>query len=94
MAAALLPWTNTSARAQTPDQTQPQAQPVNPEEQRTEPPAQRIPQQQTARTGALQGLILDTDDRSLPGVRVQLSPAPATTQSQSAAAPEIAGPRR
>ncbi len=40
--------------------------------QRAEPPPQRIPQQQTAKTGALQGMLLDENGRPLAGVRVQL----------------------
>jgi hypothetical protein len=46
--------------------------------QRTEPPQQRIPQQQTAKTGALQGMLLDENGRPLAGVRVQIANMPPT----------------
>jgi hypothetical protein len=46
------------------------------ETQRTGPPQQRIPQQQTSRTGALQGMLLDENGRPLPGVGVQLASRP------------------
>jgi len=46
------------------------------ETQRSAPVPQRIPQQQAAKTGALQGMLLDEDGRPLPGVRVQLANRP------------------
>jgi hypothetical protein len=48
-----------------------------PSQQRSSPTQLRIPQQQTATTGALQGMLLDENGRSLPGVRVQLANRPA-----------------
>ena len=54
---------------------EPQQEPQQEQQRRTEPPERRIPQQQNLKTGALQGLLLDGDDRSLPGVRVDLVPA-------------------
>ena len=77
VAAALLPWSIVAARAQTPGQPKP----ADTQEQRTPPPERRIPQQQTTKTGALQGLLLDQDGRSLPGVRLVLVPAESTLTS-------------
>ena len=75
----MLPWHSGSARAQIPTQTTgkiPEQTPaVDAQQQRTPPPERRIPQQLTAKTGALQGLLLDEDGRSLAGVRVELVPA-------------------
>ena len=62
------------AQAQT-SPPEPQQEPQQEQQRRTEPPERRIPQQQNLKTGALQGLLLDGDDRSLPGVRVDLVPA-------------------
>jgi len=74
LAAALLPWTSGPAQAQTVPPPSQQESPPS-QQQRTPPPERRIPQQQTQTTGALQGLLLDEDGRSLAGVRVELVPA-------------------
>jgi hypothetical protein len=46
--------------------------------QRTPPAPVRIPQQPVAKTGALQGMVLDAEGRPLPGVRVELQGLPPT----------------
>ena len=60
---------------QAPAQTAPEIPPqIN--VQRTPPPPQRIPQQLVSTYGALQGLILDTAGRPVPGVVVSLEGGP------------------
>ncbi len=44
------------------------------EVQRSGSPSQRIPQQRNAITGALQGMVMDADQRPLPGIEVRLIP--------------------
>ncbi len=60
-----------------PQPQSPQGQPSvpAPEIQTTLPPEQRIPQQKTARNGALQGILFDENGRPLAGVAVQLTAA-------------------
>ena len=60
-----------------PQPQSPQGQPSMPapQIQTTLPPAQRIPQQKTARNGALQGILYDENGRPLAGVGVQLTTA-------------------
>ncbi|MGA2537368.1 MAG: carboxypeptidase-like regulatory domain-containing protein, partial [Terracidiphilus sp.] len=47
----------------------------NAQDQTTQPPERRIPQQKPATTGAVQGILFDEDGRPLPGVMVRLESA-------------------
>ncbi len=80
-AAALLAAATSAALAQTSSAPSDPQQPTETQEQRTPPVEVHIPQQQAPKTGALQGLLLDDNGRSLPGVEVQLSPAPPIVES-------------
>ncbi|MES2390167.1 MAG: carboxypeptidase-like regulatory domain-containing protein [Acidobacteriota bacterium] len=53
--------------------------PAPPLDARTAPAQQRIPQQRTAPTGALQGILYDEQGRPLPAVRIQLLTASNST---------------
>jgi hypothetical protein len=55
--------------------------------QRSTTPEQRIPQQKTPATGALQGILLDAEGRPLPGAAVQLVP----TKKSNAPSTQSAG---
>ena len=74
-AAALLALAASFAHAQLPAEPQLDA--------RTAPAQQRIPQQRTSPTGALQGILYDEQGRPLPGVRIQLLAVANSTSSEA-----------